>query len=168
MTDKTKDDNGEAVTKKQASVAKLAPRPPVECPYTELRPEAACVHHLQHEVKHGVTLEDVLRPRYWKNLWRQLARAKNTRLTVICEDGSWEAELRVVSTGEGFAKCRVLNEWHMEKKPGRKKTLPNGWTIDYVSDGWRVRNADGEVITSGHSVQEDAVEAALQFRDKVA
>jgi hypothetical protein len=140
----------------------------VECPVSELRPYSTQVYQLYHEAAHGVTLEDVQRPGYWRNLWRQLARARWTEIVVIAQDGTWEAVLRVTSAGEGFAKTRVLQCWEADKKRGRPPALPEGFSVDFVTGGWRVVNRRmNEVITTGHVTEEEAIEVARRLMAKM-
>lgn len=139
----------------------LVQRPAPECPLSELQQVHARIHHFVHEVAHGVTIEDVLRPGYWKTVWRQLARARHTMVTVIAIDGTWEADLRVVATGDGFARTRAIRVWQAEDVTDG--TLPKGWQTEFVGGAWRVRNSDGEVITRDHPIEAEAIDVALRL-----
>lgn len=163
----TTDKSNETVSQVAAQVEQIpkimsAPEPKPECPVSELRLYTSQVNVFVHEVEHGVTLDDVLRPQYWKHVWRQLARSKWTEVNAIAIDGTWEARLRVIAAGEGFAKVRVLSHWQAERKNG-KTGLPAKWDLQFVAGGWRVKNADGEVITERHPTESEAIETARKL-----
>lgn len=128
-----------------------------EAPGSELRLYANFASTYVHTARHGVTIDDVLRPGYWRNHWRILPR--NTEIAVLAADGTWEARLRVVASGEAFARSRVLWMWTAE--PVDLSLLPTGWTLEYVDSGWRVKNATSQVVTHSHPTQELALDASV-------
>lgn len=117
------------------------------------------------EVPTGTTLEDVLAPGFWKNVWREMTRGggKYAKIEVICEDQTWEAELRVYATGDGFVKCRTLNSWDAKRAQGRPLKLPDGWTAEPVGSSWRVRNAAGEPVVQNAASEWDAITEARKL-----
>ncbi len=121
-----------------------------------------------HMVEQGTSLEDVTKPGYWKHVHRELGRAPHALIECIAKDQSWEATLRVFATGDGFAKVRVLNHWKAEAKSGRKPSLPEGWEAGWIESGWRVRNADGEIVVDKQATEHDAISAASQLHKKMA
>lgn len=135
-----------------------------ELSLADLRLHAQHVNSYLVVVAHGTDLEDVQRPSYWRNHWRMLR--KWTEITVLCEDGSWEAKLRVIESGEAFARVRVLSSWH-EDSVDLSDFPSDDWTVEFVSSGWRVRNAKGTTITQGHAMRWQAVDAASGMVRKV-
>ncbi|MEM8973972.1 MAG: hypothetical protein AAGD43_18070 [Pseudomonadota bacterium] len=121
-----------------------------------------------HTPEPNTSLDDVTKPGYWKHVHRELGRAPHALIECIAKDQSWEATLRVFATGDGFAKVRVLNHWKAEAKPGRQPKLPEGWASDWVEHGWRVRNADGEIVVDKQATEHDAISAASQLHKKMA
>jgi hypothetical protein len=65
---------------------------------------------LSANIPAGTSLETVLEPSYWAHYTRDLR--PNDILEVVCEDGSWEASLRVrfVSTAE----AKMAVRWKVE------------------------------------------------------
>lgn len=137
----------------------IVPKQRAECSVSELRLHSTSVHHFFHEASHGVTLDDVMRPGYWRTIWRQLGRAKWTEVTVVAVDGTWEAHLRVLAVGEGFARMRLLNEWHTDERVNDSE-IPSDWVVDWVTSGWRVRAGDGAVISDKQPTRADAINEA--------
>ena len=117
------------------------------------------------EVPTGVTLDDVLEPGFWKHVWREMTRGggKYAKIEVICEDQTWEAELRVYATGDGFVKTRVLVPWEAKKAQGRPPKLPEGWVAEPVGSTWRVRNSVGEPVVQNEASEYDAIVAASKL-----
>lgn len=115
----------------------------------------------------GTTLDQCQRPDYWRNVVRELGQQRVlgrhawNRIEIICEDGTWEAELRVLSVSDGLVQTRVIREWHVPAKGGRKPSVPDGYKIEYVpSNGWRALDPNGQIIAASLSIEDDAVRAA--------
>ena len=79
---------------------------------------------LRYFAPRGHALEDCLRPDYWRNVTREAGqqRVPNrhawNKIEILAEDGTWEAELRVLSVDHGLVHTRVLREWAAPSKPG--------------------------------------------------
>lgn len=123
----------------------------------------------------GVTLEMVQRPDYWRNVTRELGQQRITgknawnKIEVLAEDGSWEAELRVLSVEAGLVHTRVIREWTPKATPGRKPNLPDGYIVEHVpNNGWRALDPNGEPIASKKPTEEDAIRAAAAHSKKAA
>lgn len=144
------------------------PEKQIECQPAALRSATERRMSYLHLVEQGTSIEDVTKPGYWKHVHRELGRAPHALIECIAKDQSWEATLRVFATGDGFAKVRVLNHWKAEAKPGRQAKLPEGWGVDWIESGWRVRNADGEVVVERQATEQEAISAASQLHKKIA
>jgi hypothetical protein len=123
----------------------------------------------------GTTLDDCKRSDYFKNLVRECGQSRYAgrpawnRIEIICEDGTWEAALRVLSAGDGLVHTRVIFEWHAPKVPGRKPALPDGYTVEHIpNNGWRALDNHGAVISDRLPIEEDAVRAASAHSKKAA
>lgn len=111
------------------------------------------------KVPAGTSLETVLEPTYWKHYTRDI-RALDI-IEVFCEDGSWEASLRVmfVATNEVRVKLRshVPLDDDVETAEEPTETYKTKWKGPALK--WAVVHADtGEVIESGFE-KEEAIKA---------
>lgn len=123
----------------------------------------------------GVTLEMCQRPDFWRNCTKELGQQRVlnrhawNRIEILAEDGTWEAELRVLSVDHGLVQTRLLHEWHAPAKAGRKPAIPEGYKIEHVpSNGWRVLDQNGQPIASNLTVEDDAIRAAAAHSKKAA
>ena len=115
----------------------------------------------------GVTLEMCSRPDYWSNCIRELGQQRVNskhawnKIEIIAEDGTWEAELRVLSATAGLVTTRVIREWHLPARPGRKPNLPDGYTVEFIpANGWRALDSRSAVVADRLPVEEEAIRAA--------
>lgn len=122
----------------------------------------------------GITLEMCQRPDFWKNVIRECAqqrvhgRPSWNRIEIISEDGTWEAELRILSASDGLVHTRVIREWNAPARPGRKASAPDGYVIEHIpSNGWRVLDPKGSLVTTNLPIEDDAIRAAAAHADKV-
>lgn len=123
----------------------------------------------------GHTLEMCQQPSYWKNvakeagMQRVLGRHAWNKIEIICEDGTWEAELRVLSIAEGLVHTRLLSQWQAPAKPGRKPAVPEGYVVEHIANnGWRALDPGGQIIASNLTIEDDAVRAAASHAKKAA
>lgn len=123
----------------------------------------------------GDTLEMCQRPDYWKHHTRELGQQRVlgrnawNRIEIICEDGTWEAELRVISVADGLVNTRLLREWRAATKPGRKPTVPAGYVVEHIANnGWRVLDPDRQIIAANISIEEEAIRAAASHAKSAA
>lgn len=149
--------------KTTAKVEDSRPRPVPDLHASELRLHQQQILSYVAFVAHGTTVDHVTRPTYWRNNWRILKKWATIR--VICVDGSWEAELRVIDLGDAYARVRVLHEWHDDEVD--LTSFPSDWRVEFVDPGWRIRNSDNLVISGGHATKQRAVEAGEQMVRKV-
>jgi hypothetical protein len=139
-----------------------------EAPGGELLGIGHSERHYGVIVDHGVTLEDVLRPGFWRKQCEQLKRSPMCRISVRCRDNTWEADLRCMSAGDGFAKMRVLWEWKPPAREGRPPKLDKDHDVEWVSTGWRVRHKEtNEVLVDKHVLRDDAIVEANRLRARV-
>ena len=123
----------------------------------------------------GVTLEMCQRPDYWRNVVKECGmqrvgqRHAWNRIEIIAEDGTWEADLRVISAVDGLVQTRLLREWHTPARPGRKPLPPEGYIVEHIpANGWRVLDPNGQEIAGKLPVEDDAVRAAAQHAKRAA
>jgi len=59
----------------------------------------------------GVTLEDAMKPEFWSHINSHVPAKlqRFDRIQIIPEDGTWFADLIVLSTGRGYAKTALVN-----------------------------------------------------------
>lgn len=117
----------------------------------------------------GHSLEMCQRPDYWRNCLRELGQQRIggrhawNKIEIIAEDGTWEAELRVVAVGDGLVQTRLLREWSAPKTPGRKPALPDGYRVEHIEgNGWRALDPNGAIVRDKLQTEEMAVRAASQ------
>ncbi len=130
---------------------------------------------LRYFAPRGHTLEDCIRPDYWRNVTREAGqqRVPNrhawNKIEILAEDGTWEAELRVLSVDHGLVHVRVIREWAAPAKPGRKPALPDGYQVDHISNnGWRVLDEHGQPVATNLTTEDDAIREAAKHAKKVA
>lgn len=126
----------------------------------------------------GHTLEMCQQPSYWKNvakeagMQRVLGRHAWNKIEIICEDGTWEAELRVLSVVDGpspLVNTRLIREWHAPVKAGRKPSVPDGYTVEHIANnGWRTLDPGGQIIAANMTIEDDAIRAASNHAKKAA
>ena len=121
----------------------------------------------RHVAPAGITLDHCQRPDYWRNVIREVGqqrvpgRHSFNRIEILAEDGTWEAELRVMSVDQGLVQTRLLREWKAAGKPGRKPALPDGYEIEHLSNaGWRALDPNGGIVTTGKTTEEAALREA--------
>lgn len=123
----------------------------------------------------GHTLEHCLSPEYWRHNARECRHSRLTgrnswnRIEVIAEDGSWEADLRILSVDStGLVETRVLRHWEPAPKPGRKAMAPDGYRVEHIPEhGWRAIDRNGEMVAQKLSTEAKAIEAASDHARKV-
>lgn len=123
----------------------------------------------------GHTLEHCQRPDYWVNVTRELGQQRVfgrnafNKIEIMAEDGSWEAELRVMSVADGLVHTRLLRDWKAQAKPGRKPEHPDGYKIEHIpSNGWRVLDPKGHPVATNLTTEDDAIRAAALHAKKAA
>lgn len=123
----------------------------------------------------GVTLEMCQRPDYWRNVAREAGQARTggrvswNKIEIIAEDGTWEAELRVLSAADGLVTTRLLREWHRASRPGRKASLPEGYTVEHIeNNGWRALDRNGEIVSQRLPIEDMAIQAASDHAKRAA
>ena len=130
---------------------------------------------LRHIAPPGITLEMVQRPDYWRNVIREVGQQRIVgrhafnRIEVLAQDGSWEAELRVMSAADGLATTRLLREWHAPTKPGRKPSLPEGYIVEHIANnGWRGLDPNGAIVAALLTTEDEAIRAVANHAKKAA
>ena len=130
---------------------------------------------LRYFAPRGHTLEDCQRPDYWRAVIRECGqqRVPNrhawNKIEILAEDGSWEAELRILSVAEGLVHTRLLWDWKQAVTPGRVAKDPDGYVIEHIANnGWRVLDENGTEVAAKLTTRDAAVLAAKQHAKKVA
>lgn len=115
----------------------------------------------------GHTLDMCQRPDYWRNVTREcgqqrvVGRHAWSRIEIIAEDGTWEAELRILTVANGLVHTRLLREWTAPQKPGRKPNVPDGYTVEHITgNGWRALDPNGAPVAVNQTTEDDATRAA--------
>lgn len=115
----------------------------------------------------GTTLADCQRPDYFRNNVRECAQSRYpgrhawNKIEIIAEDGTWEAELRILSAALGLVHTRLIREWKVAALPGRKPGLPEGYRIEHVQgNGWRCLDQNAGMVAQLLSTEDEALRAA--------
>ncbi len=129
----------------------------------------------------GHTLEMCQRPDYWRNCTREAGQQRVpsrhawNKIEILAEDGTWEAELRVLSVSAGAAgtgglvHTRLIREWSAPAKPGRKPALPDGYVVEHIpGNGWRTLDPNGMPVATNLPIEDDAIRAAANHAKKAA
>jgi hypothetical protein len=114
--------------------------------YGRLTPIEHARRELFAEIPEGVTLEDILRPEFWSHYARDFKPMD--LVEAFCEDGSWEASLRVMLVTDVEVKMSLRWEVRHDKvAPEEEKTETH--EIKWKGPAMRfavVRKDTGEVI----------------------
>lgn len=129
----------------------------------------------------GHTLEMCLMPDYWTHCTRELGQQRVigrhawNKIEIIAEDGTWEAELRVLKIEQGangaasFVHTRLLSSWQDSPKPGRKPSAPDGYTVEHIHEnGWRAMDSKGRLVIEKQTTEEEAMKAAREHARKAS
>lgn len=115
----------------------------------------------------GHMLEDCLRKDYWKNLTRECSQQRIpgrhawNRVEIIAEDGSWEAELRILAVGPDHVEMRLLREWRQPAEKAARKAKSDGYKVEMVpGNGWRAVGPKNFVIAEKLLTEAEAQKAA--------
>lgn len=116
------------------------------------------------QVPTGLTLEDLMNPAAWKHA---TSFGQGDLVEVVADDGSFDAQLRVVASGQGFCVMRQLFAWKREDDAafvdadetagialGGTRFLPDRGWVAFDGDGTEL----GEFVTPGEA--EEAAKAA--------
>lgn len=122
----------------------------------------------------GVTLEMCCDRSYWRNVTKECGQARVAgrgawnKIEIIAEDGSWEADLRIVSVGDGLVATRVLRQWPAEQTAAPVLApAPDGYTVEHIQgNGWRTLDARNQVLVEKRSSRDEALQAAVRHHDK--
>ena len=146
----------------------------------EARPGSLDVQHdasitWRYFAPSGVTLDMCQRPDFWRNVTKELGQQRVNgrhawnKIEILAEDGTWEAELRVLSVSAGLVHTRLLREWHAAVKPGRRPQVPDGYQIEHIpNNGWRVLGPNGAPVATNLPVEDEAIRAASAHSKKAA
>lgn len=146
-----------------------APVPPAEASVGSLQLQQDCANVYRYLAPRGHTLDDVKRVDYWRNnaadlkVQRYAGTRPWHRIEVIADDGSWEAELRVLHVDTtGNVETRVLRAWHGDIKQLRAAEPPKGYRIEHVTArGWRVIDPRGAIIVAEKVTESEALGIAI-------
>ena len=133
----------------------------------------------RHIAPDGVSIEDVQRPTYWRNVVREAGQQRVpkrhswNKIEVLAADGSWECMLRVTSIEKEFVYTRLIYAAgdigakfvETPSAPSKKgaSQLPKGYKVEHLPSGWRALDPNGEEVdgASGKTQKADAVRAAI-------
>jgi hypothetical protein len=126
-------------------------------------------HHVSVEHDPDMTIEDVLKPGFWKHHANKLKKAD----VIDVLGPGFDMTVRVKSTGLGFANVyplRVLKDENFAKKQAAGEDLkaPDGYVVDHHwKTNWRVRTTpEGVEISRNHETKADAIASAQEHFDK--
>lgn len=112
---------------------------------------------------HGHSFDDALSPDYWSHVGSRLRQHDVIR--VIPEDGSYFAELLVLSAGSGFAKVKALRQIPLEEdgEPiAETEPVYVKWQGPHVKHAV-IRRSDGERLKEGFSEKKEAEQWARDY-----
>lgn len=111
--------------------------------------------HRSISPKAGTPFEDVLDPKYWVHVAKELKPTE--QITVNPEDGAYWAELLVVNTNTGEAKVKVINHLDLEAEASVGGIEYEGYSVKWAGRAkFRVIHEDGTVIQSGFTNKAEA------------
>lgn len=121
------------------------------------------VHVIQFflKVPHGVTPQEVLDPAssFWANAWKRFEGREGSTVDFLAEDGSWDAEARVLKVDDGKVHFRILRDW---REPASDIEVPKGYRVEFIAEhGWRAIDPAGTVVADRRPAKTDVLTAAL-------
>lgn len=118
------------------------------------------------KVPAGTTLEEVLHPQYFEN---HLSRMRSLmEITVISDDGSLDARLRVLTITKTTAKLRVLDVYSGEE-PAVQQRVDSGDVVagwGGPNHKWRVMHGKN-IIDTGFATEEEAKARAAEYLSSI-
>lgn len=121
----------------------------------------------------GHTLKDCMRPDYWSNVRREaglqrvVGRHAWNKIEIIAEDGTWEADLRVMAVDGGLVTTRLLRAWR-ETETKAETPVPDGYTVEHIpNNGWRALDRKGQILTEKRSTRDQAMAAVAEHQRAV-
>lgn len=126
--------------------------------------DATSVRVMFHvKVPKEIKLEQALSKPFWSNAYKLLERKPLSLVELIAEDGSWEAEVRVLAVDDvGNIRFRILRHWQAQEI--KKDALPKGYRVEFVRDnGWRCIDPSGQQVGGYEPAETDAVALASSF-----
>lgn len=121
-------------------------------------------------IPHGTTLEQILRPAFWKHNCNLLA----PRMQIYCEfeDGTRFLWLMVLSSGPTWAKVDVIldkkfGESEVEEAKKMKQDDDGEFIVSWQGIGDKhciIRTSDKEYIKKGFNQKEDAAKWLIQYK----
>lgn len=123
--------------------------------------------------EHGTTLEDIQKPEFWSHVAAHLASFDT--IEVIPEDGSFYAELLVITAGKQFATVKLLRHVDLEGKAAKKDLAPDTQLHPDYKIEWKgptakfcVIRIDGEKMAEGLANKDEATAWLQDFLSKMA
>lgn len=126
----------------------------------------------RYMVPPGHTLEDCMRPDYFKNCVREAGyqriagRHAWNKIELLADDGTWEAMLRVMSVGDGLVTTRLLSHWQEEPKK-KLGQVPDGYRVEFIKEnGWRALEPGGAMLGEKLPTKAEATDLAINHATK--
>ena len=122
----------------------------------------------------GHTIEDCCRSDYWRNVIREVSQQRINqrhafnRIEILAEDGTWEAEIRIMAVDGHDVTARLLRQWPEPTKAVQTKVeAPEGYTVEHVSgNGWRALEPGGTTLIEKRTTRDEALNRALDHSRK--
>lgn len=119
--------------------------------------------------EYGTRYEDVIKPEYWKHVASTLR--PTDRIEVVSEEGTWFAELFVVSVGKQWAKVFPMRFIELSESTPNEQQGVATHAVEWRGPKrkWSVeRNSDKEVIKDQFATKDDANAWLQQFQGEMA
>lgn len=123
--------------------------------FGKLLPVGHARQELAASIPAGTPLETILEPTYFGHYSRQLR--PGFIIEAMCEDGSWEASLRVMFVANGEVRAAV--RWQTEYEPEEVRVESDTHEVKWINIGKKygvVRKDNGEVIQDGFYPEDEA------------
>lgn len=121
--------------------------------------------------EHGTTLEDIQKPEFWSHVAAHLAPFDT--IEVIPEDGSFYAELLVITSGKQFATVKLLRQVDLGAQPAKEKPAAQihpDYKVEWKGPTAKfcVIRSDGEKMAEGLANKDEATAWLQDFLSKMA
>ena len=124
--------------------------------------------------EHGVTMDDVMDPRYWAHVAARIRPF--TQIEVLFDDCSEWALLLVVDCDQTWAKVRKLQHINLNENDAaeiaqiRADSVENDIEVKWKGPSHKfavIRKSDNVMLKSGHASKEDAAKWIAEYKSNI-
>ena len=119
--------------------------------------------------EHGTSTDDIIAPLYWSHVAAHLKPFD--KIEVLAEDGSFYAELLVITVGHGAVRVAPLFLRVLDGTFDEQVSDFGEYEVRYKGPHWKwcvIRKADSQAVMKEIPTRDAAQRAAIEFRARAA